>query len=938
MSTYNFLFRLIVSFLFILSNFLCQKSEANILSSSDYPYYLATDETYKYIYPEEYASLIPDLMAANKLLQNKYQKEFAWKLDEKTSLVIGSSRNQIANAFAAVYPNNLTTFFNGGAEINDSFAFRSWALGLLTHETAHLYQINPKREISKLAKTIFRNNPVTLIPIPMPSMPLNFVPLPVVTTPNIVLPTWIIEGNAVFNESRFGNGGRLYSGEARALFMALLKSGKLSEKRITNNHIEFPFQAEKYIVGGYFSLFLGEKYGVEKTNNFFFDHAVHYFNPFRLSTSFEDHFGTNYGDLIQEFFEKYKNLSAKFQKQEGKLITKSLFLFPLNRQGSEIYFMANQDMRKKPTIYTVSGDEKHVHAEIHDIPTGKIFKLNNAFVSASSELVDRDRNRYSLWPIGWNRLEQFDNVFVTDIQGDEILGVDIRKSFVEPQIVRGKKDQNGLNFQNVGAVNSLPLFGAEKSGKKSVYAFIQRGTQRFLTRDGKDLFSYRGFYGKLCDVLIDRVFFIAGTESGSTVYEYSQTLNKISKVFNADNVVDCRFSDENHFILNTVTENGYEIIWAKKPFLASPAPPFAISYYFESSANFNWFDQVKTEAPKMVLNNSRPLILSEDKVSSYNSLLDTRFNAWSVSHNHDSKGALTNLQMTFSDPLNFNLIQFNGVWDGRTNKRNLFSIMYLNTKLRLNYGIRARYRDFDNHSLGLASKKKDDWRSDFILKTHLMRSGRWNLWSYGYTAVDQGDHTSMEYYLNFNLTMNRNFGLNFFPETFYDFRIEGLDENNGNSASSSVDAGWDIGSEWILNSSLIGSISNRSEITLASHLRETDPIVPSSISRLTLYGSRAGEKYSQVHGGMMLSKVLTPEWYSTWFPLGVRRLAPSLVYNYSKVWGDRGVDKDVYDYGGGADFEILAGHLAPVRFGIYYFKRQKMLEDTSVVFKFYSPI
>lgn len=938
MSTYIRLLRAIALVFFLFLDFCAQNTLANILSSSDYPYFTTTDETYKYIYPEEYASLIPDLLIANKLLKEKYQKEFAWELDEKTSLVLGSSENQIANAFATVYPNNLTVYFDGGAEIIDSFAFRSWAMGLLVHETAHLYQINPKREVSKLAKTIFRNNPVTLIPIPLPSSPLNFVPLPVVTTPNIILPTWVLEGNAVFNESRFGNGGRLYSGEARALFMALLSSNRLDERRMTNNHIKFPYTQEKYIVGGYFSLFLGEKFGIEKTNSFFFEHSLHYFNPFRLNTSFSDHFGANYSSLIEQFFKEYKNLAQRFKKQEGKLIGRSSILLPLNRQGSEIYFMTNQDLKSKPVIYTVDLDKKNVHPETLDIPTGKIFKLGNKFVSASSEVIDRDRNRYSLWPEGWNRLKKFDNIFVTDIQNDEILGVDIRKSFVEPQIVRGSNNQSSEEYKNIGSVNSLPLFGPETSGKKSVYAFIQKGGRRYLTRNGKELFSYDGYYGKLCDISERSVYFIANTESGSTLYEYSMGVSKINRLFNSDNIVDCRLGGGDHFVLNTVTENGYEIIWVKRDTSKISTLPFVVTYYFESSPNFSWFDEVKSSASAVVSSQATTNQLSKEKVSNYNSLLDTRFNAWSVSHNQDKKGALTNLQMTFSDPLNYNLIQFNGEWDSRTDKRDIFSLLYMNTKHRLNYGLRTRYRNFTNENLGDLSKQKDDWRSELVLRTHFLRSGRWSLWSFGYAGIDRGEHSAMEYYLNFDFSMNRNFGQNFFPETFYDFKIEGLDENNGRAGSASIDAGWDIGREWILNSSLIGAMSTRSEITLGSHLRETDPVVPSSISKLTLYGQRAGEHYSQAHGGLMISKVFTPEWYSTWFPLGLRRIAPAIIYNQSQVWGERALNQSVYDYGGGFDFEVLMGHLAPVRFGLFVFKREKLLPDTSVVFRLTSPI
>lgn len=938
MSIGNQYIKALVSLFLIFFLIFSEKSLGNNVSSSDSEYFSTKSENYKFIYPEEYKDLVPDLIFANELLREKYEKEFEWKLDEMTSLTLASSQNQIANAFATAYPNNLTIFFGGGAEIIDNFAFRSWALGLLAHETSHLYQINAKRGLSKLAKTVFRNNPVTLFPIPLPVAPVSFFPLPIVTTPNVILPSWIIEGNAVFNESRFGNGGRLYSGEARALFLSLLKSGKLNERRLSNNHVDFPFLQEKYIIGGYFFLFLAEKFGTEKANSFFLNHARHYFNPFRLNTSFSQHFGQNYSTLIQEFLQKYRPLAQSLKAVQGQLLAKSLQLFPLNRQGQSIMFMANSDMKKRPVINLFDIQNKKLEVHQKDIPTGKIFKLEDQYAVASSELIARDRSRYSLWPVGWNRLTQFDHLLVTDIQEEEVLAIDTRRSFIEPLIVRGKIGQKIDQFQTVGLSNSLPLFGEGVGGRKNLYAFLQKGGQRALIKNGTEIFSYQGYYGKLCDIVHDSVYFIAGTSSGSGLFAFNEKKSELEKVFDADNIVDCRAIDSEQFVLNTVTPYGYEIISAKKDSVKMENnTPFAVNYFFEKSPDFSWFDEIKKKAPKLVSSSLAPhATLSSEKVSSYNSLADIRFNNWTFSHSADDQGALTDVDMNLSDPLNFNTVQFHLLRDSRDDNRDVFSFLYMNLKYRLNYGIRLRYRDMDPHSLSPNIKRRDDTRTDFLLRTHFLRTGRWNWLGFSYVGYDKGNQSSMEYYLSTNLKFNRNFGLNFYPESFYDFKLEGLDEKDGQAASSSFDGALDLGREWILGTSLIAATSTRSEITLGSHLRG-EALVPSSISRISLYGPRSNFNFSQGHAGIMFSKVLTPEWYSAWFPVGIRRLVPGLITNYTEVWGDSGYKNSAIDYGAGGDIELLMGHLAPVHFSLYYFKRQKLQEADSFVLRFYSP-
>ena len=150
------------------------------------------------------------------------------------------------------------------------------------HESSHLYQLNAKRDLSRIGHAIFGNNEPGNIPVPIDTNPLTFFPVPFLTHPNVLLPTWLLEGNGVFNESRFGNGGRLFSGASRALFYSLLKANLLDETRLTNNGLYFPFGTEKYIVGGYFSLYLAERFGTLAVNRFFWAHAIHYFNLYVL--------------------------------------------------------------------------------------------------------------------------------------------------------------------------------------------------------------------------------------------------------------------------------------------------------------------------------------------------------------------------------------------------------------------------------------------------------------------------------------------------------------------------------------------------------------------------------------------------------------------------------------------------------------------------------
>lgn len=133
------------------------------------------------------------------LLQPLYEKTFGYQMDTQLSVGLMSSHNQIANGFSTQFPSNRQVNYMGGAQIPDYFSSSSWLDTLLLHETAHNFQTNVKdNPISKGMYSVFRNG----------GFLLPFFPA---TSPNIFESSFILEGNAVLNESWHGRGGRLYS-------------------------------------------------------------------------------------------------------------------------------------------------------------------------------------------------------------------------------------------------------------------------------------------------------------------------------------------------------------------------------------------------------------------------------------------------------------------------------------------------------------------------------------------------------------------------------------------------------------------------------------------------------------------------------------------------------------------------------------------------------
>jgi hypothetical protein len=277
----------------------------------NYRVWRSQDESYEHILPAELQHWLSPIEQHTQLLLRHYETSYQHKLDQRASLLWASYNNQVTNAYATQYPLQHTVYYRGAPPAFDSFAITSWWKTLLIHEVAHLYQLNPKKDLSKVGHKIFGNNPITFLPMPFPANgSVSAFPIPVVTTPTMLLPTWMLEGNGVLNESLFGNGGRLYSGETYAVIYRLLANKKVDENRMTNNVLDFPYGTEKYLLGGLINLYMAQKWGTDIVNQFYVAHSTHYFNPFRVNSTFKKHFGMSYAELLNEALNFYRKKAA----------------------------------------------------------------------------------------------------------------------------------------------------------------------------------------------------------------------------------------------------------------------------------------------------------------------------------------------------------------------------------------------------------------------------------------------------------------------------------------------------------------------------------------------------------------------------------------------------------------------------------------------------
>ena len=496
-------------------------------------YKISDDPERSYVYSQEYTKILPDLKSYHEQILNTYEKEYGYKLDEKLYVGLASNKNQIANAFSTQIPFNAELFYGAGAGSIDYFCFSSWFKTLLIHETAHNFQLNPKENaLSRLSHKVLGNSPFSMLGL-----------LPVFPLPNITESSFMLEGNAVMNESRYGNGGRLFSGYALAEVVALAKAGKITPSLMYNDTLAFPYGEKPYLVGGFFHQFLVERYGVAKVNGYFKTYATQPY-PFFTNRIFKEQFGTNFETLLEEFATEIQHTHQGFQTTEGEVLAKSQVFVPLNADKKSIYTLIS-DRKSAPKVVEISKEHQRVSYAEGLWRVGEVFKYKGNYATQSSAKTSPSKIEMGLYDFDGYLLEETGSKVMQGFKrSGEMVYIDVIKSLESPQIyVDGKFYTQSHSSVYVDNQDNL-------------YYFKQEGEKRTLYKNKTALFEYEGHYGFVSDVDTEgNVYFIASSKHGSTAYRFRNS--KLERVTQGDDVIAFKGINATEALVATIGAEGY---------------------------------------------------------------------------------------------------------------------------------------------------------------------------------------------------------------------------------------------------------------------------------------------------------------------------------------------------------------------------------------------
>ena len=524
------------------------------------------------IYSEDFKSFSDVLSNYVEKIDLKLSKIFQFSPYYRRNFVFfPSSRRQISNAFAVVYPVPFVKMYSfGSADFIDQWSIFYWTQDVLIHEMTHNYQLSQN---SKWDRKLWRI-------------------LGPVSHRNSLIGSFALEGNAVFNESIYGFGGRLFSGWVRAFVFSQIKQG-FPLKRVLKSYDD-PFSIlEKYLHGGYFFAYLHSQYNTKKIHQVFSESGQWLSIGFySLNRSFRTVFGKDIEALFESYKEYYTPLAEKQQSSPEKAILKSKVQLPMNSNKDKIYFLVS-DSKSPPQLVLFDKKTKKIQKKTKNLPLGKVFYKEGNYYSSANARTSSTSVEFSLFGENFKPVQKYNSQYIMDFYQDRSIALDARQNHIQNTLLVEEDFYDSIHSSAI----------MDHRGR--IYYFKQNREVRTLYRDKEPLFSFPSYYAYPVEADEEGLYFISSTKYGSSLFVYKES-DRIFRLSESDTISYARKIEGNEFLVSEITPTHYEykVISTQetsgKPFLYTYS--FKKENIFESSNETLSFDSLSREENIQIMN------------------------------------------------------------------------------------------------------------------------------------------------------------------------------------------------------------------------------------------------------------------------------------------------------------------------------------------------
>ena len=193
--------------------------------------------------------------------------------------VVLADQSEVANGYATPLPYDTIVLYASWAP-GDEFYTDDWLRLTFTHEFTHILHLDRSESWARVVRDVFGR---TLIAFP-----------------NLLLPTWQIEGIAVYEESAVTGEGRLHAGDFRAIVDEAARRRQLEPiDRVNGGLTDWPGGEGPYAYGSEFHQYLADRFGAATLAAL--ADATARRVPYTGSRAFERVFGESLGGLWHDY-------------------------------------------------------------------------------------------------------------------------------------------------------------------------------------------------------------------------------------------------------------------------------------------------------------------------------------------------------------------------------------------------------------------------------------------------------------------------------------------------------------------------------------------------------------------------------------------------------------------------------------------------------------
>jgi hypothetical protein len=260
--------------------------------------------------------------------------------------LVVSDNVDYVNGYATPFPSNrIVLFAHPPTDASGLRNYADWNALVVTHELTHIFHLDRSRGFWRGAQAIFGRNPLLF--------------------PNLYEPRWVLEGLAVYYESRLTGTGRLESSEHSMIARAAALANRIPTlQELSPGTSRFPGGEVVYVYGSLLFDYLSRTRGPESIRDFVERGAKTLF-PFFLTATSRGAFGESFqtawqhwrDSLVREMKTPHQVMPAWQEVTPGGRVA----LFP-RWLGDTALLYSGDKGREMPAAYEVSlnGREKNV--------------------------------------------------------------------------------------------------------------------------------------------------------------------------------------------------------------------------------------------------------------------------------------------------------------------------------------------------------------------------------------------------------------------------------------------------------------------------------------------------------------------------------------------------------------------------------------------------